>query len=56
MLVLSRKKNQAIVITGNIRIEILDLKGEAIRLGFTAPDDVKILREELIIRDYGDKQ
>ncbi|MGI9517834.1 MAG: carbon storage regulator, partial [Pirellulaceae bacterium] len=37
MLVLSRKKNESIVINGNIRIEVLQIKGKQIRLGITAP-------------------
>ena len=47
MLVLSRKKNEAIVIDGEIRIEVLKVKGNTIRLGITAPKDVRVLRGEL---------
>ena len=47
MLVLSRKKNESIVIDGNIRIEVLKVKGNTIRLGISAPQDVKVLRGEL---------
>ena len=47
MLVLSRKKNQAIVIDGNITIEILQIKGNTIRLGINAPDSVRVMRAEL---------
>ena len=47
MLVLSRKKNQSIVINGNIRIEVLQIKGKQIRLGITAPASMKVLRGEL---------
>lgn len=47
MLVLSRKKNEAIVIDGNIKIEVLKVKGNTIRLGITAPKEVKVLRGEL---------
>ena len=47
MLVLSRKKNQSIVIDGNISIEILQIKGNTIRLGISAPDNVRVLRGEL---------
>ena len=36
-----------IVINGNIRIEILQIKGKQIRLGITAPSSVKVLRGEL---------
>lgn len=47
MLVLSRKKNQKIVIDGNIEIQVLQVKGNTIRLGITAPADVRVLRGEL---------
>jgi carbon storage regulator len=51
MLVLSRKKNESIVINGNIRIEVLQIKGKQIRLGITAPASMKVLRGELPPRD-----
>ncbi|MEM7455199.1 MAG: carbon storage regulator, partial [Planctomycetota bacterium] len=47
MLVLSRKKNESIVIDGNIKIEVLKIQGNTIRLGITAPHQVKVLRGEL---------
>ena len=47
MLVLSRKKNESIVINGDIRIEILQIKGKQILLGITAPSSMKVLRGEL---------
>jgi carbon storage regulator len=47
MLVLSRKKNESIVINGDIRIEVLQIKGKQIRLGITAPSSMRVLRGEL---------
>jgi len=47
MLVLTRKKNDSIVIDGRITVEVLQVKGGGIRLGITAPADVSILRGEL---------
>jgi carbon storage regulator CsrA len=47
MLVLSRKINEEIVIDGSIRVQVLQVKGKTIRLGISAPADVKILRGEL---------
>lgn len=47
MLVLSRKKNQTIIIDGGIEIEVLQVKGNSIRLGVKAPRDIKVLRGEL---------
>ena len=47
MLVLSRKQNETILIDGRIKIEVLKAKGNTIKLGISAPSDVKILRGEL---------
>ena len=47
MLVLSRKKNQTIRINDDISIEVLQIKGNTIRLGIKAPGSVRILRGEL---------
>jgi carbon storage regulator len=47
MLVLSRKLNQTIVINGNIRITVVGLRGNHVRLGIEAPASVGILRHEL---------
>ncbi len=47
MLVLSRKKNETIIIDGRIKIEVLKIKGNTIRLGISAPKDMKVLRGEL---------
>ena len=47
MLVLSRRKEETIVIDGQIEIKVLKISGNTIRLGVKAPSDVKILRGEL---------
>ena len=47
MLVLSRKKNQSIILDGNISIEVLQIKGNTVRLGINAPKSVRVLRGEL---------
>ena len=47
MLVLSRKLGQEIVIADNIRLTVVAIRGNRVRLGFTAPPDVSIQREEL---------
>ncbi|MFN2539974.1 MAG: carbon storage regulator CsrA [Mycobacteriales bacterium] len=48
MLVLTRRKNQSIVIGDNIIVTVLEVKGDQIRLGITAPRDVQVYREELL--------
>ena len=47
MLVLSRKKNESIVISDDIRIEVLKVSGNTVRIGIQAPREVKVLRGEL---------
>ncbi len=47
MLILARKPNQEIVITGGIRIVVTSVKGQVVRLGVEAPRGVVIKRAEL---------
>ncbi len=46
MLVLSRKLGEKISIDGDIQVEILEVSGHRVRLGISAPRDVRILRSE----------
>lgn len=48
MLVLSRRKNQSIVIGDNIEISVVDIQGDVIRIGIDAPKEVSIYRKELL--------
>jgi len=50
MLVLSRKLNETIVIDGDIRITVVGIRGNQVRIGIEAPDSVGIFREELCDR------
>ena len=47
MLVLSRKKDERIVIGGNIVITVIDIRGDKVRLGIEAPHDVPVHRQEV---------
>lgn len=47
MLVLSRKKNESIVIGDNIEIVIVDIKGEQVKIGVKAPKNVTVHRAEI---------
>ena len=47
MLVLSRKAGQRICIGGSIQISVLEVRRGKVRLGFVAPLQVEILREEI---------
>ncbi len=50
MLVLSRKTGEQIVIAGNIRVVVLSAHKDRVRLGFDAPSEVPIHREEVYQR------
>jgi carbon storage regulator len=47
MLVLTRKLQQEIVIADTIRVTVLEINGNRIRLGIAAPDDIPIHRAEI---------
>ena len=47
MLALSRKKDEAIIINDNIEIKILEIKGDQIKIGISAPKSVPIYRKEV---------
>jgi carbon storage regulator len=47
MLVLSRKPGEEVVIGSNIRLTVVAIRGNQVRLGLTAPAEVSIQREEL---------
>lgn len=47
MLALSRKKNEAIVVNNNIEITILEIKGEQVKIGISAPKEVPVYRKEV---------
>lgn len=50
MLALSRKKNEALVINNNVEITVLEIKGEQVKLGISAPKEVPIYRKEVYIQ------
>ncbi len=47
MLVLTRKKNEGIILGDNISITILEIREDTIKIGIEAPRDITILRSEL---------
>jgi carbon storage regulator len=53
MLVLSRKQGQRIRIGDSIELVVTEVRGDKVRLGFTAPPDVAIHREEIYRRING---
>jgi carbon storage regulator len=58
MLVLTRKNGQEIVINGDIRITIVAVKGDRVRVGITAPPEVRVDRSEIHdrIREFAEQE
>ena len=50
MLALTRKKGEALVINNNIEITVLDIRGDQIKIGISAPKDVPIYRKEVYLQ------
>ena len=50
VLSLSRRKDEAIVINDNIEIKVIDIKGDQIKLGISAPKSVPIYRKEVYLQ------
>ncbi|BCG48893.1 Carbon storage regulator [Citrifermentans bremense] len=50
MLVLTRKNGEAVTVGDQIRIIVLDVKGNQVRLGVEAPSDMRIYREEIYLQ------
>ena len=50
MLALTRKKGESLVVNNNIEITVLELRGDQIKLGITAPKDVPIYRKEVYLQ------
>ena len=51
MLILTRRTGESIIINGDIKIIALGMDGDRMKLGFEAPDEVNIVREELLEED-----
>ena len=50
MLALSRKKDEAIVINNDIDVTIIEVKGDQVKLGITAPKSVPVYRKEVYLQ------
>ena len=50
MLALSRKKNEALIINNNIEVTILEVKGDQVKIGISAPKEAPIYRKEVYIQ------
>ena len=50
MLILTRKIGETIILDGGIKITVSDIQGNHVKIGITAPKEVKVYREELLKR------
>jgi carbon storage regulator len=55
MLVLSRKMDQTIMIGDHIVVRVVKIRGNVVSLGIEAPNNIKIMREELLAKDTANK-
>lgn len=50
MLILSRKKDESIIIDGNIEIKIVEIEDGKVKIGIEAPRNIEIMRKEIYKR------
>ena len=50
MLALSRKKNEALVIDNKIEVTVLDIKGDQVKIGISAPKEIPVYRKEMYLQ------
>ena len=50
MLALSRKKDEAIIINDDVEVTVIEIKGDQVKLGITAPKSVPIYRKEVYVQ------
>ena len=50
MLALTRKKGESLIINNNIEVTVLEVRGEQIKLGISAPKEVSIYRKEVYLQ------
>lgn len=53
MLVLSRKKNESIVINNDITVTVVEIRGDKVRLGIVAPKEIPVHRREVYEAIHG---
>jgi carbon storage regulator CsrA len=51
MLILTRKIDQGIVISGNILVRVLGVERDRVKIGISAPEEITVLRQELLEND-----
>jgi carbon storage regulator len=55
MLILTRKVDQGIVISGNILVRVLGVERDRVKIGISAPEEITVLRQELWSEENADQ-
>ncbi len=50
MLALSRRRDESLVIDNNIEVTILDIRGDQVKIGISAPKEIPIYRKEVYLQ------
>lgn len=50
MLALTRKKGESLVISNNIEVTVLEIRGDQVKIGITAPREVPVYRKEVYLQ------
>ncbi len=50
MLALTRRKDESVIINGNIEIQVLSVQGDKVKLGISAPKEVAVHRKEVYVQ------
>lgn len=50
MLALSRRKGEALIVNNDVEITVLEIKGEQVKIGISAPREVPVYRKEVYIQ------
>lgn len=56
MLALTRKKGEGLVINNNIEITVLEIRGDQVKIGISAPKDVPVYRKEVFLQIQKENQ
>ena len=56
MLALTRKKGEALVLNNNIEVTILEIRGDQVKIGVSAPKEVPIYRKEVYLQIQKEKE
>ena len=56
MLALTRKKGESLVVNNNVEITVMEVRGDQIKIGITAPKEVPIYRKEVYLQIQEENQ